>query len=753
MAKAVASVDKTSVTATHSENKEATTLLWFDPNIGSREETEQTKKQLRLINDYVIFHTDLELCIAFIQSTSNEKIFLITSGSKASQLLPRISTFRQIDSIFVFCMKIDKYQHLTNEYSGIIGIYNDLDALCTSIREQVDLVDKQIQAFSFFDQHQKSVKDLSKESAEFLWFQLFNHVILRLPRNKQAKQQMINVCRQYYRGNTKELRLIDEFEREYRSEEAIRWYSKQSFVYKLVNQALRSGDIDQLHVFRFYIGDLSESLAREHEKVLSSKKRVFTVYRGLKLDKEEFDKLKENQGKLISTNGYLSTSRLRSPALTFAMKPTQRKDVVPVLFQIECNVKELGKSVIFADIAQFSEFPYEEEVLFDLSAAFRLESIEQDGTVQLIRMSATNAGETITKDYIELIHRETEEISVSIVFGRLMCSLGEYDKSQTYFEQLLNDPNGEDVAWIEFNIGRAFDFKGERKEAREYYDRAYDRMMNAKPKRIKDAAYVLTNIGAILREQAKFDDALDCYQRVLKMQQKYCPPGDVAIARSLFHIGNTLRKQNKNEEALYYYQRVLEINEKNYPPGHAHISNILTHIGLIFMCQKKLDEAMEYCQRAFTIREKYYPSGHIEIARSLVDMGRILSLQEKFDEALDYYQQGFKLQEKYYSADHIFSAPCLNDIGFALDKQGKHDEALDYHQRALKIREKYYPEGHGDVAQSLNNIGLCYEHQNKRKTALDYYQRALVIYEKFLPDGHADRVMVKSNIRRVSGKS
>ena len=105
-------------------------------------------------------------------------------------------------------MKIDRYQHLTNECSKIIGIYNNLDALCASIREQIDLFDKQLQAFSFFDQHQQSTKDLSEKSAEFLWFQLFRHAILHLPRNQQAKKEMINIYREYYRGNTKELRSV-----------------------------------------------------------------------------------------------------------------------------------------------------------------------------------------------------------------------------------------------------------------------------------------------------------------------------------------------------------------------------------------------------------------------------------------------------------------------------------------------------------------------------------------------------------------
>ena len=92
------------------ESKESTTLLWFDPTIGSREDTEQTKLRLRQINDYIIFQTDLETCVKFIQSAIHEIIFLIVSGSKASELLSHISNLPQIDSIFIFCLKIDRYQ-------------------------------------------------------------------------------------------------------------------------------------------------------------------------------------------------------------------------------------------------------------------------------------------------------------------------------------------------------------------------------------------------------------------------------------------------------------------------------------------------------------------------------------------------------------------------------------------------------------------------------------------------------------------
>ncbi|CAF4094153.1 unnamed protein product, partial [Rotaria sordida] len=572
---------------TNVENKESTTLLWFDPNIGSHEDTERTKQELRSINDFIIFYTDLKQCVTFIQSIKKEKIFLITSGSKAPQFLPLISDLSQVDSVFIFCMNKDKYQHLITEYPKIIGIYVYLNELCLSIRQQINLFNKQLQAFSIFDHHhQQSTKDLSKQSAEFLWFQLFHYIITRLPRNQQAKQQMIDVCRHYYRGNIKEQKLIDEFEQEYRSEDAIRWYSKDSFLYRMINKALRTEDLDQLQTFRFFIGDLSQSLSYEHQKIFSSDETILTVYRGTKLDEEEFEKLKENQGKIITTNGYLSTSRLRQPAINFLMKPTKRVGVISVLFQIQCDIQHIGKSVIYSDIAQFSDYPDEEEVLFDLNAAFRLDSIEKQGSIQVINMSLSNEGEKVTKDYINLTQKEIEEKSVAIVFGRLMCNLGQYDQSQKYFEELLQKPDGENIAWIEFNIGQALDYKGKWEQAKIYYDRAYDRMIKAKPVRMKDAAQVINNVGGIFYRQGNYAKSLDSHQRALKLREEFCPSDHAAIAQSLNYIGLLLVSQGRYDEALDYHQRALRLREKFFPSGHVDVAASLHNIGHTLYHQK-----------------------------------------------------------------------------------------------------------------------------------------------------------------------
>ena len=699
----------------NNENKESTTLIWFDPNIDLREDTQLTKTRLREINDYVVFHTELEQCIKSIKSIDKEKIFLITSGSLCSQLLTAIGTYRQLDSVFIFCMKKTRYENLTSEYPNIVGIYTTVDELCASLREQIDLIDQQLQTFSFYNQHQKCIRDLSKESAEFLWFQLFNDVISRLPRNQQAKQQMLDVCRQYYRGNLKQEIFINKFERTYQPEEAIHWYSKQSFVYKMVNKALRTEDIDQLHIFRFFIGDLSENLAREHRKIVVSNERILNVYRGMKLSNEELDKLKKNKEKLISTNSYFSTSRRRSEALIFATKPTKRSDAMPVLFEIECDIQALGESVIFADIANFSSYPDEEEVLFDLGATFRIDSVQNETQVWLIKMKATTEGLAVIQCYVKETRRETEERSVAIMFGRLLCNMGQYQKSEKYFGQLLIDPNGEDLAWIEHNMGRVLQFKGDWKTAREYFDHAYDRMMKVDPPRIRDSAYVLNNIGSILHNQKKYDEALGFHRRALAIREKYHSSSHIDIAHSLNNIGNILSDQGKFNQALDFHRRALEIRQIYYSDAHVDIAQSLNNIGTILRSQEKYEEALEYHLQALTIREKSYPADHVDIAHSLNNIGNILGDLEKYDEALDFHRRALLMREKCYSAAHVDIAQSLANIGVILHKQHKYNEARHFFQRAFATKEEHYATGDLGADDTPTDINLILKTYDNRQ--------------------------------------
>ncbi|CAF1053698.1 unnamed protein product [Rotaria sordida] len=545
------------------QNLESIILIWYDSNIDKTNDTKETMNVLREINNCAVFHIDLQICINHIKSIKNEKIFLITSGQDATIILKEVNSLIQVDSVFIFCFKPEKYQHLLQKFTKLIGIYSKRHDLINSLKENIILVEKHLQTFNFYNQQkEKSTRDLSKESSEFLWFQMFKDVILRLPKDSRAKQQMIEFCQHYYHGNQKELKFIDEFKMNYQSNVAIKWYMKETFLYKIVNKALRTEDIEQLHMFRFFITDLSFNLAIEYQKLKDKGEKIVMLYRGQKIEEEELKNLKQNEDNLISTNGFLSTSRSKQLAIKFATKSTTRTNVFPVLYEIECNIQKI-ESIIYADVAQFSNYADELEVLFDLGSTFEIVSINEDVHLNLwlIKLKASDKGSKIAKEYIELNRKEEEEISIELIFGKLLIDMGQYDQSLKYFQSLLlNDPaQNQDIARINNLIGSAYHSKDNLEKALEYYERAYDLMINVRRMRLKDSARPLTNIGLVYHQKGQYNHALKLYLKAVEIFEIYYGKEHLKTTKTLTNIDNIYTEIGEYRHALQYYKNVLKI--------------------------------------------------------------------------------------------------------------------------------------------------------------------------------------------------
>ncbi|CAF3959649.1 unnamed protein product [Rotaria sordida] len=118
-------------------------------------------------------------------------------------------------------------------------------------------------------EHQSNSMNLNKDSAIFLWFQLLKDAILKL--RPQPLPDAVNDM-DYENQQNQSQKVLNL---------AIRWYTKASFVYKMINKAMRTEDINQLYTFRFYIADLCENIARLHEEQNNGKSNV-EFYRGLR---------------------------------------------------------------------------------------------------------------------------------------------------------------------------------------------------------------------------------------------------------------------------------------------------------------------------------------------------------------------------------------------------------------------------------------------------------------------------------------
>lgn len=151
------------------ENKEAVTLIWFDPDSCEYEIKADTMKTLRTINDYILVYTNFEECISYIKSVKNENIFLVISGTWAPFVLSSIIDLKQLEIVYIFCNNREQHLYLMDKYSKISGIFIDQKELASSIRKNLHLLHKQVETFSFYDQNQKVSMNLSEQTAEFLW--------------------------------------------------------------------------------------------------------------------------------------------------------------------------------------------------------------------------------------------------------------------------------------------------------------------------------------------------------------------------------------------------------------------------------------------------------------------------------------------------------------------------------------------------------------------------------------------------------
>ncbi|CAF4010241.1 unnamed protein product, partial [Adineta steineri] len=226
-----------------------------------------------------------------------------------------------------------------------------------------------------------SIQEKSIQSAENLEFIAQQDILAATVNNSDtdplSKEAMIMQCRYYYRKDKMEQQKIDEFEKTYSSQDALHWYTRDSFVYRLLNKAMRTRNIEVIHAFRFFIAELHQQIHELHWKqIQETDRRVTTLYRGQLLPKDELEELKNQIGKKITMNGFLSASSSCSIALFYCGEGKQCPFFESVFFQIDLPAYGLDPAMPYCSIAHLSDFEEEHEYLFKFGTIFEVISVE-----------------------------------------------------------------------------------------------------------------------------------------------------------------------------------------------------------------------------------------------------------------------------------------------------------------------------------------------------------------------------------------
>lgn len=773
------------------ENKEDILLMWLDAHLDDSLDCLNTRLLLLELNPAVQFYTDVDRCVNCIKSIKYERIFLIVSGALAQSILSKISSYRTVAAIFIFCTNRQEHESLINSCDKVVDVFIDRDRLFESIRETFNLVEKQTLAFSLFDQKQRIGRNLTQESALFIWHQMLLFVLKQMSQDQQSKEEMLNICRNYYRNNKKEMDKIEQFRVSYTSDKAIEWYTDECFLYKLLNKALRVEDIELLHTFRFFIIDLCAAI--EQESLQWKNKTVLSTFRGTLIPSEELERLRENKGKVISINGFLSTSRNIDVALAFAGESLSHTLFQAVLFEIEVNSSM--RTVVFADVEKKSRMTDEEEVLFTLNSLFKIESVTFDSIRKIwaVKLMGTDEGTEKVREHIVSIRQRLDEYPPIIYFGRLLTKeLAQMDRAEKYFQMLLKSlpSDHEDIAAVYLQMGTIYDRRGDLNAALKHFNLAYEIGHNQRPPNYPRVAGSLGSIGRIHRSRGNFKQALACFKQELDIGEKYYPGDHIHkavameylgivhgdreefdavfsylfdalamfqrmlpaphpyIARSFGFIGYVYERKGELDRALDYYQQLLDMDEQCLPLGHPDRSIDLEMIVHIYKRMGEDEKALDVCRKKLNDQKSTLGETHSCIARTLITMADVLK-EGNSNEAFNFYKEALAVLQQSSSSEPGLVSDCLSAISCLYWKREMIQDALQYELQALDLHRQTLSSEHIKIANSLRNIGLYYCYMHDSSAASHFLHESVSIYRVNYNSDHPDVRRVETDIANL----
>ncbi|CAF3256635.1 unnamed protein product [Rotaria socialis] len=650
-------------------NRESITLVWFDPMLSEATFDVSTIARLHQLNDYILFYTQAYKCVEYFTSSikKNERIIVILHGY---ELFENAYECEQVYSILIVDSSRNQLSLAENYQSKIVEIFQDDNSMINKLQQTITHLEHQAiqqteNIFITLDRKQRSLRDLRQELAPFLWCQV---MIKAMPHSNDALEQMLDECRSYYKGNPTQLKIINEFKNTYLSTDAIYWYSRPCFLFRMINKALCSEDIVSLYKFRYFISDLSKNL----EMLQNYDKMSTHVYRGTCLHRDEVEKY--CVGHLVAANGFLSSSSSQHIAEIFCgidcntgMSPSRARDDEQqyVLFEIIIS-QDHPSNIVLADISTHSAFSNENEILFDMGATFEIVSVVYDNERFLWHIQMRTSAEIaqLYREYEYYVYDRIKETNASVLFGILLTDMGEYTKAYNYFISLLAQmPRGHDDRHnVFYSLSRVYRFKGKNRLALKFLRRA-ERLQRVK------------------LPQSKFD-----------------------LARTLAGIGSVYYELHDYRRELLYYKRAMIIYQNILPHDHIEIARSFNRLGFAYFNQQRYTQALVYLTKSIDLYKKIVPNGYPSIGQTLCNIGLVHHALGHVNETLDFYLQALTELEKMLPKDHVHIGLACYQLGVYYDEQQQPTVALQYAEKALKIRKKRLPSGHKLIREAKDLI-------------------------------------------------
>jgi tetratricopeptide (TPR) repeat protein len=488
----------------------------------------------------------------------------------------------------------------------------------------------------------------------------------------EAKREMIMECRKFYSNDQHTLSLIDEFDRTYRSADAIFWYTKSGFLYRLINAALRTEDNLIVYKFRYFIIDLCLRLEETALNSVSNAK-AFYAYRGSRISRTEIAKLQIDS--LIATNGFFSSSKHLDVAQRFigidpdtGVSPSSGRDdhCQYILFEV-CVDLVKSPDIIVSDVSDHSAMADEQEILFSLDTTFIVTNIifDDQHRVWHIQMITSSEVASLNKEYNKYTLQRTIETTPAISFGYLIGEiLSDYPNALKYLHRLLRSKMFDD----------------------------------------DDRPGVYYYLANVYNSMGKYEEAITYCQCARLLDRRRLPQTNMTYARTLDLLSAIYLKKEDRARAMYFHKQASAIYYRSLPKNHYIFGFHLNRRAELYWHQGKFEFALDLLRRILTFVKKALPPSYTCEAQALHIIGLVHRSLNNREQAIDSFKQSLRMRGSFQGNDHPCIARTCYELSELFADQNDLSTALDYAQRSLHIRNSKLPRKHAELRQSVELV-------------------------------------------------
>jgi tetratricopeptide (TPR) repeat protein len=537
------------------------------------------------------------------------------------------------------------------------------------VSTQIDVLIAQIKSDRGRRSHNKIDEPLSmsifdvnvsyKFNDKFLRSHLLIDCLLRMKESSSDMEKLINLCEQEYKENKGELTIIHEFQQNYSASRTLRWYTRESFLFRMLNKALRTQNLDVLFLFRFVIYDIQQQLTKNQYL------QPIQLYRAQLLTNDELQMLKCAIGGFMMMNTFLSTTIDRDASLAFlnSVDSSDEFNMQRVLFEIDADPRINGiKS--FANIIWLSHCFGQQEVLMMIGSIFRITEIQHDeNQICLIRLVLSSENDHDLKSSFQDLKKEYHANDMDLFsFGHALYNMGSFDNAEKFYLRFLD------------NI----------------------------PTNDQDLAACYQTLDDV--DKGDCNLSLEWYEKLHELLTRTLKSDNFRLGDSHMIIGNIYWKKNNLKQALESYNKALGIYIRAFDRNHLSIAACSEKIGGIYEKEKKYYQALTHYEKALAIRKESLPTDHPLLGTTHSKVANIRLLLCHYYLAVGHFNIALKIKLNSPQPDHLGIASDYRGMGHLYKATCELNQALIYYEKAAEIYRNQLPSEHPDVVEMERTI-------------------------------------------------